>query len=263
MRICNVEFLAEYFPSDLHDLDHLCRAAELADLTPIIKIDQAACEYVAPRAIGAGFQGVLFTDCRSADEARHYVRLVRPETPQDGGLFGAAPRRFTPRPQVGGAEYLQALREVVVMLMIEKREAVEHLEEILAVPGIDMIQWGPRDYTVSIGKPGARFDPETNGERGGKELRSRQRARTEPSGTRRTTARTPGTPARQWRSPCSGRSVGRGVSQPTPGMSARCSPDWPRPSRPYAATSNASAIASRIFTRAEARSDIVGPFSDA
>jgi 2-keto-3-deoxy-L-rhamnonate aldolase RhmA len=48
-----------------------------------------------------------------------------------------------------------------VILMIEKREAVEHLEEILAVPGIDMIQWGPGDYTVSIGKPGARFDPET------------------------------------------------------------------------------------------------------
>jgi 4-hydroxy-2-oxoheptanedioate aldolase len=38
---------------------------------------------------------------------------------------------------------------------------VDHLEEILAVPGIDMIQWGPADYTVSIGKPGARLDPET------------------------------------------------------------------------------------------------------
>jgi len=35
-------FLAEYSPSDLHDLDNLCRAAELAELTPIIKIDQAA-----------------------------------------------------------------------------------------------------------------------------------------------------------------------------------------------------------------------------
>ena len=155
-----VEFLAEYSPSDLHDLDNLCRAAELADLTPIIKIDQAASEYVAQRAIGAGFQGVMFTDCRSADEARHYVRIVRPETPQDGGLYGAGPRRFTPRAQVGGVEYLQALRDVVVILMIEKREAVENLDEILAVPGIDMIQWGPADYTVSIGKPGARFDPD-------------------------------------------------------------------------------------------------------
>jgi 4-hydroxy-2-oxoheptanedioate aldolase len=85
----------------------------------------------------------MFTDCRTAEEARHYVRIVRPETPQDGGLYGSAPRRFTPRSQVGGAEYLQALRDAVAILMIEKGEAVENLEEILAVPGIDMIQWGP------------------------------------------------------------------------------------------------------------------------
>jgi 4-hydroxy-2-oxoheptanedioate aldolase len=155
-----VEFLAEYSPSDLHDLENLCRAAELADVTPIIKIDQASCDYVAQRAIGSGFQGVMFTDCRTAEEARHFVRIVRPETPQDGGLFGCAPRRFSPRAQVGGLEYLQALRDVVVILMIEKKEAVENLDEILAVPGIDMIQWGPGDFTVSIGKAAARTDPE-------------------------------------------------------------------------------------------------------
>ncbi len=158
-----VEFLAEYVPFDLHDLENVCRAAELADLTPIIKIDQASSDYVAQRAVGAGFQGVLFTDCRSAEDARRYVRCVRPETPQDGGLFGSAPRRFSPRAQVGGVEYLQALRDVVVILMIEKREAVENLDEILAIPGIDMIQWGPGDYTVSIGRPGARLDPQVKG----------------------------------------------------------------------------------------------------
>ncbi|MCE5280904.1 MAG: 2,4-dihydroxyhept-2-ene-1,7-dioic acid aldolase [Deltaproteobacteria bacterium] len=155
-----VEFLAEYTPYDLHDLDNLCRAAELADVTPIIKIDQAASEYVAQRAVGSGFQGVLFTDCRCAEDARRYIRMVRPETPEDGGLFGAVPRRFTPRSQFGGPEYVQALRDVVVILMIEKKEAVENLEEILGVPGIDMIQWGPSDYSVSIGKAGRRTDPE-------------------------------------------------------------------------------------------------------
>ena len=38
--------------------------------------------------------------------------------------------------------------------MIEKASAVEQLDEILAVPGIDMIQWGPADYSMSIGRPG-------------------------------------------------------------------------------------------------------------
>jgi len=156
-----VEFLAEYAPSDLHDLDNLCRAAELANLTPIIKVDQAGCDYLAQRAIGSGFQGVMFTDCRSAEDARRYVRIVRPDSPQDGGLFGSVPRRFTPRAQVGQPEYVQALRDVVVILMVEKREAVDHLEEILAVPGIDMVQWGPADYSLSAGTPGAFTAPET------------------------------------------------------------------------------------------------------
>jgi 4-hydroxy-2-oxoheptanedioate aldolase len=44
--------------------------------------------------------------------------------------------------------------------MIEKRQAVERLEEILAVPGIDMIQWGPSDYSMSTGHAGQRGDPE-------------------------------------------------------------------------------------------------------
>ena len=46
------------------------------------------------------------------------------------------------------------------MLMIEKRQAVEQLDEILAVPGIDMIQWGPADYAMSIGRPGGWHDPD-------------------------------------------------------------------------------------------------------
>jgi 2-keto-3-deoxy-L-rhamnonate aldolase RhmA len=42
------------------------------------------------------------------------------------------------------------------MIMIEKQAAVERLEEILSVKGIDMVQWGPVDYCMSIGRPGER-----------------------------------------------------------------------------------------------------------
>ena len=62
--------------------------------------------------------------------------------------------------QAAGADYITALEEIVVVLMIEKRQAVEQLDEILAVPGIDMIQWGPADYAMSIGRPGGFFDPD-------------------------------------------------------------------------------------------------------
>ncbi len=35
--------------------------------------------------------------------------------------------------------------------MIEKREALDHLDEILAVSGIDMVQFGPSDFAMSAG----------------------------------------------------------------------------------------------------------------
>ena len=41
--------------------------------------------------------------------------------------------------------------------MIEKRLAVENLEAILRVPGIDMVQFGPSDYGLSIGKAGRSY----------------------------------------------------------------------------------------------------------
>ncbi len=158
-----VEFLAEYAPFDLHDLDNFCRAAELFDLSTMIKIDQSPQQFYAQRAIGSGFQSVLFVDCRSAEDARVCVRAVRPEIPGSEGLHGVAPRRFAYMSSAGTAEYVQALNDVVIALMIEKKGAVEHLEEILAVGGIDMVQWGPADYSMSVGRPGAyqmRDDPD-------------------------------------------------------------------------------------------------------
>jgi 2-keto-3-deoxy-L-rhamnonate aldolase RhmA len=145
-----VEFAAEYAPFTLHDLDNFCRAAELYDLSTMIKLDQDPRLYLAQRAIGSGFQSILFVDVRTVEEVEHCVRIVRPDTPEDGGLFGAAARRFA-YSSSGHAEFSQALRDVVVAVMIEKKVAVDHLEEILAVPGLDMIQWGPSDFTMSSG----------------------------------------------------------------------------------------------------------------
>lgn len=154
-----VEFVAEYGPYDLHDLDNLCRAAEIYDLGTMIKIDMANNEFVTQRAIGSGFQSVLFADIRTAEDARNCVRYVRADTPEDGGTYGVATRRFTYMGYGGSAAYVKALQEIVIVLMLEKKLALDNLEEILAVPGVDMIQWGPADFAMSIGKAGQWGDP--------------------------------------------------------------------------------------------------------
>lgn len=155
-----VEFVGEYAPFDLHDLDNLCRAAELYDLSTMIKVDQEPRGFIAQRAIGSGFQSILFADCRSVEDVRECVRIARPDTPEDRGTYGVAMRRFTYMGYGGSPTYVQALRDVVVVIMIEKKAAVEQLEEILSVDGVDMVQWGGSDYSMSIGQPGERSAPE-------------------------------------------------------------------------------------------------------
>jgi 4-hydroxy-2-oxoheptanedioate aldolase len=155
-----VEFLGEYAPFDLYALENFCRAAELFNLGTMIKLDYETQLHLVPRAIGGGFQSILFANCRTVGDARACIQSVRPETPPDGGHFGAVFGRFAYMDYGGGREYVHALREVVIALMIEKKEAVDSLEEILSVGGIDLLQWGPADYAMSIGKPGARNDPE-------------------------------------------------------------------------------------------------------
>jgi 4-hydroxy-2-oxoheptanedioate aldolase len=149
-----VEFSAEYAPFDMYGLEHFCRAAELMGLGTLIKLDQEPRRFLAQRAIGAGFQATLFADIHSVEEARECVLAVRPDTPTGGGTHGATDRRHSYWGFGGSQAYVDALNDVVLMVMIEKREAVEQLDGILAVPGIDMVQWGPADYAMSIGKPG-------------------------------------------------------------------------------------------------------------
>ena len=44
--------------------------------------------------------------------------------------------------------------------MIEKKGAVDNLEEILSEPGVEMVQWGGADYSMNIGKPRQMADPD-------------------------------------------------------------------------------------------------------
>ena len=155
-----IEFSGEYAPYDLNQLENWVRATELHGMSSMIKLDQEPRVWLSERAIGAGFQSVLFADIRTPDEVRKAVAAVRADAPGHGGIHGVADRRSAMMNHAGTQHYIEALDDIVVAIMIEKAAAVEQLDEILAVPGIDMIQWGPADYAMSIGRPGDWYGPE-------------------------------------------------------------------------------------------------------
>ena len=145
----------------MHDLDNLGRAFELKNLAGMIKVEQKQYTHQAMRAIGSGFQSVLFADIRTVADA---------EVVRRGGARGnsrhrrPARRRHAARCgtvlEGGSPAYVDALNEVVIAIMVEKRECVEDLEAILSVPGIDMVQFGSSDYSMSLGLTGQRSHPD-------------------------------------------------------------------------------------------------------
>jgi 4-hydroxy-2-oxoheptanedioate aldolase len=124
-------------------------------MTGMMKIEQEPRTYLTIRAIGSGIQNVLFADPRTVEDVRACVRAVRAEAPRSGGLHGVGMRRdvgIVVEP--GSPAFVQALDDAVVALMIEKVPAVENLETLLSVPGVDMVQFGPADYAMNLGIAG-------------------------------------------------------------------------------------------------------------
>jgi 2-keto-3-deoxy-L-rhamnonate aldolase RhmA len=161
-----VEFTAEYAPFDMHDLDNLGRAFEVAGVGGMIKIEQTQYTHQAMRAIGSGFQSVLFADIRNVEDAKAAVDAVRAETTMAAGArgrgrMGVGMRRDVGMVREGGQPvYVDALNDVVIAIMVEKKSCVDDLENVLSVPGIDMVQFGGSDFSMSIGKPAQHNDPE-------------------------------------------------------------------------------------------------------
>lgn len=147
-----VEFVAENAPFDMKDLPNLARACELNDMGSMIKVDFENRGYVAQKAVQAGFHSILFVDHLNAEQVRESVDMVRPKFPGETGLFGYPNARYIGgQSHIPGLQHVDRLRDIVIAVMIEKAEAVENIEEICSVPGVDMIQFGPNDYCLSRG----------------------------------------------------------------------------------------------------------------
>lgn len=148
-----VEYVAEYAPFGTEDFENLARACELHGLGSIVKIDFQNRAYVAQKALAAGIEGILFTDCKTPEEVRDCIYATTPDTPEDGGRFGFPNYRWKGyRPMRPQLEHAQEVRECVRLFMIEKKEAVDNIEAICDIPGVDMIQFGPSDYSLSCGR---------------------------------------------------------------------------------------------------------------
>ena len=98
------------------------------------------------KALDAGAYGVICPMVNSRDEAARLVSYAR-YAPQGTRSFGPVRALY-----YGGPDYAaQANATVVVFAMIETAQALDKLDDILSVPGLDAIYIGPSDLSLSMG----------------------------------------------------------------------------------------------------------------
>jgi 4-hydroxy-2-oxoheptanedioate aldolase len=138
--------------SDTNDLVGLMQAICLNDTMPMVRVPWNDPAYIM-RALDIGAMGIICPMINTVAEAKAFVTAGRypPLGARSNGPFRAS--------TWAGGDYVQkADGEVQLFAMIETREALANLDEILKVPGLSGTYVGPSDLSLSFGKP-ATLDP--------------------------------------------------------------------------------------------------------
>ena len=137
-------------------VESMIRAAELSGVTPTARVDYDPVQIAS--ILEMGMQGLVVPGVESLEMAKQIVKAARFHPLGDRGLFSSP--RVARYGYIGGGEYMQwSNQEVLLGVQIESKEAVDHMDEILSVEGIDMILSGRGDLAKSFGLTGQKNHP--------------------------------------------------------------------------------------------------------
>ena len=147
----------EHVPNDFLFIENAVRAAKCFDVDTLTRVPHGSySDYVRP--LEADSTAIMVPHLMSLEDAKRVVYYTKfapvGRRPLDGGN---ADGKYC---LVDGADYVrQANEERFNVVQIEDPEPLDELEEICALPGIDMIFFGPGDFSQGIGIPTQTSDP--------------------------------------------------------------------------------------------------------
>ncbi len=147
----------EHVPNDWAAIEQQIWAAKAYDVDVMVRVSRGGySDYIRPLELDAA--GIMVPHIMSAADAQNVARMTRfhpiGRRPVDGGNADGAYCMIDFR------EYLQQANEQrFVVVQIEDPEPLDELESIASVEGIDVLLFGPGDFSHGIGVPGQWDDP--------------------------------------------------------------------------------------------------------
>ena len=140
-------FDTQHSPVEIKDLRPQLQAMSGTRATPIIRVGENRADQIC-YALDIGARGIIVPMVNTPEEAANMVQWCK--YPFDGVRSSAGMRgewgEFTDY-----REYMNAVNEqLLVIPMIETMEAMDNLDEMLSVPGIDVLLVGPSDLSINL-----------------------------------------------------------------------------------------------------------------
>jgi len=147
-----VSFDGQHGAFSRETLDHLCRAADQAGLTPIARVPDIEASTILSY-LDRGIMGITGPNIDTREQAIALAEACK-FSPEGKRSFGS-----TRGNRFGFSEDRQAWMahvnaNILVIAQIESKTAVANLPDILGVAGIDLFTGGPNDLAQSLGLPG-------------------------------------------------------------------------------------------------------------
>lgn len=141
----------EHSSLDLSTVEHFIRAAKIANITSIVRIPQNDFATIL-RVVEAGADGIMFPHVMSGSHAKHIVDMAKYPPVGKRGIDGST--RSAKYGKVSMEDHMKEQNSnVTVIGMIEDKEAIENLDDILQVEGLDLLFIGAADLSTSFGLP--------------------------------------------------------------------------------------------------------------
>ncbi len=140
----------EHGAIDAADAQQMVLAAQAVDIAPIWRVSSVNRSEIK-KALDWGASGILVPEIRTAQDVELVVDAAHYPP---GGRRGVGPQRPVRYGLDDESAYVaRANEDILICVMIELREAVENIEEIVQTQGIDVLNIGPYDLSSSLGAP--------------------------------------------------------------------------------------------------------------
>jgi 2-keto-3-deoxy-L-rhamnonate aldolase RhmA len=141
-----------------HEISQMAVAALNVGVAPLVRVPEK--DYgAALRMLDNGALGIIMPEVTTVEDARASVAACKYPPVGNRGAFGGW-AHFGYRP-VPAAEARSAINAATLLiLMIESKAALDNIEAIAAVPGVDVVHIGTNDLSTDLGHPGEMSHPE-------------------------------------------------------------------------------------------------------